>query len=259
MAKALGLASLLLALSLIPVAAAEPEVQEQVQADISTRDISIQSNFTGIEILIFGSIDFSHTPAQDEKPYDVIVVIRSPAQALVARRKERVAGIWVNGASELFPAVPGFYAVLSSRPFRAIAPEATLKSLGIGLSNLNLGTSTDVSPADQAFRSAVIRLKMQQLLFQEKDDGISFIGRSLFRGTVELPVNVPIGRYISEVYLFRDGKLLSKNESTLQVNKVGFERVVYLLAFRYPFIYGLLSVVIAVIAGLIGWVAFRRE
>jgi len=45
----------------------------------------------------------------------------------------------------------------------------------------------------------------------------------------------------------------------LRVNKVGFERLVYLLASRYPFIYGLIAVVIAVIAGLIGWVAFRRE
>jgi hypothetical protein len=52
---------------------------------------------------------------------------------------------------------------------------------------------------------------------------------------------------------------VSKNQSTLEVNKVGFERLVYLLAFRYPFIYGLLAVVVAVVTGLIGWVAFRRE
>ena len=38
---------------------------------------------------------------------------------------------------------------------------------------------------------------------------MSFIGRSLFRASVDLPVNVPIGRYTTNVYLFRDGKLLS--------------------------------------------------
>ncbi len=88
---------------------------------------------------------------------------------------------------------------------------------------------------------------------------MSFIGRSLFRATVDLPVNVPIGRYTAAVYLFRDGTLVSKNESTLEVNKVGFERLIYLLAFRHPFLYGLLAVVMAVLAGLIGWVVFRRE
>ena len=56
---------------------------------------------------------------------------------MVVRRKERVAGIWVNGAGETFPSVPGFYAVLASRPFRAITTEETLKTLGIGFANLD--------------------------------------------------------------------------------------------------------------------------
>jgi hypothetical protein len=42
-----------------PDAAAPPG--EELQAELSTREISIQSNFTGIEILIYGSIDFSQT------------------------------------------------------------------------------------------------------------------------------------------------------------------------------------------------------
>jgi len=45
----------------------------------------------------------------------------------------------------------------------------------------------------------------------------------------------------------------------LQVRKAGFERFVYLLAFRYPFIYGLVALVIAVVAGAVAWGAFRRE
>jgi uncharacterized protein (TIGR02186 family) len=255
----LSLAAIFLALALAPVRAGEPAPpSDEVVSDISTREIAIKSNFAGIEILIFGSVDFSARPAPDTGIYDVIVVIRAPGQALVARRKQRVAGIWVNGPGETYPSVPGFYAVLSTRPLRAITSDETLKSLGIGLGNLDFGRpATD--PADETFRSAVIDLKERQRLFQEQDDGVTFIGRSLFRASVDLPVNVPIGRYTAGVYLFRDGQLVSKNQSTLEVNKVGFERLVYLLAFRYPFIYGLLAVVVAVVTGLIGWVAFRRE
>jgi len=255
----LSLAAIFLALALAPVRAGGPAPpSDEVVSDISTREIAIKSNFAGIEILIFGSVDFSARPALDTGIYDVIVVIRAPGQALVARRKQRVAGIWVNGPGETYPSVPGFYAVLSTRPLRAITSDETLKQLGIGLGNLAFGRpATD--PADETFRSAVIDLKERQRLFQEQDDGVTFIGRSLFRASVDLPVNVPIGRYTAGVYLFRDGQLVSKNQSTLEVNKVGFERLVYLLAFRYPFIYGLLAVVVAVVTGLIGWVAFRRE
>jgi uncharacterized protein (TIGR02186 family) len=250
-------ASLLLSLGL--TAAAEEQRPEVVQSDISMREISIQSNFTGVEIVLFGSIDFSKAPAPDEKPYDVIMVVRGPDRPLVVRRKERIAGLWMNGDSKTFSAVPDFYAVLASRPFRAIASEETLKPLGIGFANLDYGKTVEGDNTDDEFRANLIRLQQERRLFQESDDAIGFIGRSLFRGSVDLPVNVPIGRYMSQVFLFRDGKLLSQSQSSLQVHKVGLERVVYMLAYRYPLTYGLLAVLIAMSAGLLAWTAFRRE
>jgi uncharacterized protein (TIGR02186 family) len=254
----MGLAASL-AIPPLQAIAAEPEQPEQVQSDISTREISIQSNFTGIEIVLFGSIDFGRAPSPEEGPYDVIMVIRGPNQPIVVRRKEQVALLWVNGAAKTFSSVPGFYAVLSSRPFRAVAPEDTLKTLGIGFGSVDLGKSDEAKAPDDGFRSAMIRIRQERGLFQESDDAVSFIGRSLFRGSVDLPVNTPIGRYTTQVYLFRDGKLLSQSQSSLQVHKVGFERVVYLLAFRHPFVYGLLAVLMAVISGLAAWAVFRKE
>jgi uncharacterized protein (TIGR02186 family) len=239
--------------------AAEPEPPEQVHSDISTREISIQSNFTGIEIVLFGSIDFSRAPAPDEGPYDVIMVIRGPNEPVVVRRKERLAGIWVNGAAETFSAVPGFYAVLASRPLRAVTTEGTLRKLGVGFANVDLGKAEGGEAPDNGFRAALIRIRKEHNLFQEADEGVSFIGRSLFRGSVDLPANVPIGRYTSQVYLFRDGKMLSQSQGSLQVHKVGFERIVYMLAYRRPFLYGLLAVLMAMTAGLIAWAAFRKE
>jgi uncharacterized protein (TIGR02186 family) len=247
---------------LMPVAqaiAAEAERPEQVQSDISTREISIQSNFTGIEIVLFGAVDFSRAPSVDEGPYDVIMTIRGPNRPIVVRKKERIAGLWMNGPSKTFPSVPGFYAVLASRPFRAIAPNETLHKLGIGFSSLKFDKSADGEAADDGFRANLIRLQTENLLFQESDDAVSFLGRSLFRGSIDLPVNVPIGRYTTQVYLFRDGKLLSQSQSSLQVHKVGFERVVYMLAFSYPLAYGLLAVLMAVSAGLLAYTLFRRR
>ena len=263
MRNAAPLVLLLTALSTAPADAADPVAQpkprEEVVSDISTREISIQSNFTGIEILIFGSVDFSGAAAPDQDIYDVVVVLRAPDQAIVARRKERMAGIWVNGPGKIYPTVPGFYAVLSTRPLRAITSDETLETLGIGLNNIDFGRVTKSGPDEETFRSTVVRLKEQQRLFQEHDDGVAFVGRSLFRATVDLPVNVPIGRYTANVYLFRDGQIVSKNQSTLEVSKAGFERMIYLLAFNHPLIYGLLAVALAMLAGLAGWAAFRRE
>jgi uncharacterized protein (TIGR02186 family) len=240
MRAAISLAGLLLAIvpgqASAAQATAAPVPREEVQSDLSTREISIQSNFTGIEILIYGSIDFSQTKAPDQGVYDVIIVIRAPSRPLIARHKVRVAGIWVNTPGKVFPSVPGFYAALSTRPVRAVTFDETLKMLGIGLANVQFGRDSAGDPEEETYRSAVIRLKERQKLFQEDDDGVTFIGRSLFRATVSLPVNVPIGRYTADVYLFRDGQLISKNQSTLAVNKAGFEHMVYWLAFHRPLI-----------------------
>jgi uncharacterized protein (TIGR02186 family) len=97
----LSLAAILPALAMAH--AAERPPSEEVVSDISTREIAIKSNFAGIEILIFGSIDFSARSVPERGTYDVVVVIRAPGQALVARRKQRVAGIWVNGPGETYP------------------------------------------------------------------------------------------------------------------------------------------------------------
>jgi uncharacterized protein (TIGR02186 family) len=258
MRQALGLALLLLTLAgAEAVEKTPPPAGEELQSDLSTREISIQSNFTGIEILLYGSIDFSQTA--ETGAYDVIMVVRSPAEPLIARRKQRVAGIWINGPGKVFPSVPGFYAALSTRPLRAITSDETLKTLGVGVGNLNFGRPTQGDPDEQTFRSAVIRLKEKQRLFQELDDGVDFVGRSLFRGTVALPVNVSTGRYTADIYLFRDGEVISRDHSTLEVTKAGFEGLVHRFAFTRPFLYGLVAVVLAMLAGLAGWYAFRRE
>ncbi|MHA1517687.1 MAG: TIGR02186 family protein [Alphaproteobacteria bacterium] len=242
-----------------PPPAEKPESKETVQSDISTREIAIESNFTGIEILIFGSIDFSDARTPGGGTYDVIAVVRGPDEPIVLRKKERVAGIWVNGPGKTYGNVPSFYAVLSSRPFRAIASDETLKELGIGLSELDFGRHIRGDSEEQSFRTALIRLKEKKDLFQEDDDGVTFIGRSLFRATVALPVNVPTGRYLVDVYLFRDGELKSESQGTLQVTKAGIEALLYRLAFEHPFLYGLLGVALAVMMGLAGWYAFRRD
>jgi uncharacterized protein (TIGR02186 family) len=252
------LLAILLVASLAAAAHAQAPRSEEVQADISTREVSIKTDFGGTEILIFGNVDFSHAPTVEEGGYDVIVVVSGPSEPVVVRRKQRVAGIWVNGPGKVFLWPPRFYAVLSSGPLQEIASDKTLKRLGIGLSNLDFGRYMG-TPEERRYREAVVRLRKEEGLYQEHDDGVSFIGRSLFRATVDLPVNVPIGRYATDVYLFRDGALLNLKQGSLDVNKAGLERAIYTLAFQQPFLYGLLAVVLAVLAGLGGWFFFRRD
>ena len=233
-----------------------PAQFEAVEVDMSASEVAIKSDFTGAEIVVFGAIDAGKQAATAAGYYDVIMVIRGPTQSVVTRKKERLAGIWVNGDSETF-IVSSFYAVLSNRPLAEIANTQTLRSYGIEF-NPKAQNADGRIPQDP-FEDAMIRLKEQQALYVEKPSAVEFRGRSLFRGNVTLPTQVAQGQYTARVYLLRSGQLLSRDEVSLTVRKEGIERILYTLAYQRPWLYGVISVLLAVACGLLGWTLFNRS
>lgn len=230
---------------------------ESIQVDTSDREIAIESDFSGAKITVFGAVDNSRQLAANSGYYDIIIVIRGPSEDVVARKKERVAGIWVNGRSANFSHVPSFYAVLSTRPLDEIAEESLLRRYGIEF-NPKAAVGSSAQPPN-AFESAIIDAKRKDQLYIEDPFAVAFLGKSLFRGTVTLPSKVKVGNYSAEVYLLREGKLLNQHNSSLRVHKAGIERQLAALAYNRPWIYGLLSVAVAVSCGLLGWTLFSRN
>lgn len=239
-------------------------VSEKIESDLSSRNIAILSNFTGEKIVIFGTIENSRQSDLEPGLYDVVVAIRGPKESIVARRKSRTAGIWINRDSYTFANAPGFYAVLSTRILEDVADATLRNTYGLGFESLELkplGTivAAQGGPDIAAFRSAVVRIKQRDGLYHYNPQGVVFVGRNLFRATIELPSNVPVGTYASDVYLIRKNKVLSHNRSQLTINKQGFERFVFSAAFDHPLLYGIIAVIIAVSAGLLASAMTRRD
>jgi uncharacterized protein (TIGR02186 family) len=241
---------------------AAPLPREKVEADVSTRSIAVTSGFTGTEIIVFGSVDHSRQPSAEAGYYDVAVVVEGGAAPLIARRKSNVAGLWVNTASAAFTSVPSYYAITSTRPLEEIADAAILEQNAIGLDNVRLtpaAAANELTAAElKDYRAAVVRLKEKEELFVRDDYGVAFIGRSLFRSSVELPPNVPVGPLTAHVYLFREGELLSTFTTAVKLEREGVELLLYHFAMNYPLLYGIFAVVVAVGAGLLASTGFRR-
>ncbi len=222
--------------------------QTGLVADISERTIEIRYSFSGAHLLLFGAI--KKDAGLDVENPDIVVVVRGPAMPVVVRRKERIAGIWVNMDSLTFINAPGYYAVASTRPLDEIADRRTLRTHEIGFNNIQLAIQTALDAEEyNAFRSAFIRNKGAEGLFFSSTANVTLAEDVLFRTDVELPANVPVGSYAADVYLFQDGQLLGSHSTDLVVDKSGFERAVYDLAHMRPALYGLLAIFIAVAAG----------
>lgn len=229
----------------IPAAFAQPLV-----ADLSDHLIAIGSGFTGTDVLLYGAI---------EGDGDVVVVVRGPEESVVVRRKERIAGIWVNRKSVTFDRVPAFYVVAASRPLDAIAPEPLRALYHIGIETLDLPAETAASPEDvKTFREALLRNRVRAGFYTASPGKVDFVGSRLFRTRILFPSNVPTGTYSAQVFLIRDGEVVSAESTPLFISKTGFQADVNFLAHTRPALYGLIAIAMALAAGWGAATAFRR-
>jgi uncharacterized protein (TIGR02186 family) len=247
------------------IAAFADAPKEGVEADASTRQVAITSSFTGTEILVFGAVTNSVQPSPEAGTYDVIVVVEGVPATVVVRKKSRVGGIWLNTRSMQFASVPSYYAIASTRPVDEIAEKAVLDSYGIGFDHVQmLTTKSDRRAASdpsalQGFKDALIRLKEREHVYVKSEFGVSFIGSSLFRATIALPPNVPVGPLNAHVYLFRQGRMLGEYSNRVMLEREGIERYIHEAAISQPLLYGLLTVLVAAGSGLAAAFALRKQ
>jgi uncharacterized protein (TIGR02186 family) len=237
---------------------------EKLSVNLTTHQVAISSNFTGATITLFGAIQNTGLPRDSTTPYDIIVVVRGPDDDVTVRRKERIAGIWVNRAAVKFTSVPGFYFVASTRALNEIVSEPLLNRNEIGIEHLSLTNYIpqveDLSFKDIAgFRKAIVRQRRANRLYVEAEGDVLLQDNTLFSMQVDIPANVPVGDYVAQVLLVRDGAVIGSQSLRPSVNKTGIERLIYRFAHGSPFLYGVTAVIIAIFAGWVAAVAFRRR
>ncbi len=126
--------------------------------------------------------------------------------------------------------MPTYLAIFSNRPFDAIASPDVQRRQQLGLNNVLLTQRVgpdyaDVVPND-AFRSAFIRLRSEQGLYREATSRRDLPDPTLFRTSIPLPAEVPIGTYDVEIKLFSGGALTAHTDTAFEIVKVGFEQFV---------------------------------
>lgn len=219
--------------------------------DLSSHLVPITSRFTGTDVLLFGATDGQG---------DIVVVVRGPTHDEQVRRKERLGPIWVNATSVTLRDVPSYYRMASSRPLAEFVPDALKERYQIGLDNLRLNPVNDKLSGDEVakFRGGLIHLKTEAGLYSEELGSVSLMSNRLFRTELHFPANVPTGTYLVEVYLFRDGAVASAEIVPFTVSKIGFGADIADFAQNYGPAYGVLAVLLAVIAGYAASAVFRR-
>src|SRR5689334_12910833 len=205
--RILSAATLLFALSPPATAQSPNPLPEGIQIGLSTDAVSITAGFSGADLTIFGSLENPDPLVARQGRYDVVVVLEGPPRPVVVRRKDRVLGVWINLDSETFENVPVSYSVATTRPLQDIADPAKYKQLSLGAQNLYLkpADATDSPATIEEFTAALRERKAATGLYSENVGGVQFLSQNLFRATVRLAPNVPVGTHKARAFLFKSG------------------------------------------------------
>ncbi|HKS21066.1 MAG TPA: TIGR02186 family protein [Bradyrhizobium sp.] len=243
--------------------AASPACAERLIVSVSNHRVTVTPNYSGEELVLFGSVEKDASTPASRHNYDLVVTIAGPRMDMVTRRKERKFGIWINTDSREFLQVPSYLALFSNRPFDAIASPEVQRRQQLGLNNVLLTQRVgpdyaDVVP-DDAFRSAFVRLRSAHGLYRQETSAVTFLTPTLFRTGIPLPAEVPIGTYNVEIKLFADGALVTRTETAFEIVKVGFEQYVANAARQNGFAYGLVTAMMALMTGWMASIVFRKD
>ncbi len=232
--------------------------QEAIVSGLSQSRVSITADFDGSEILIYGAVK-RDTPAPEGKgPLEVIVTVEGPSTPVAVRRKGRVAGIWVNNASVRVDSAPSFYAVATTGPLNHILSDTDNLRYGITIERVirAIGIAAEADRAGE-FILALLRVRTNDGRYRILEGNVELTEDTLFRTDIVLPSNLTEGEYKVRLFLLRDKRVVASQERLIGVRKEGLERFVFNLAQEQPLIYGLVSLVLAAVAGWGASAVFR--
>lgn len=241
--------------------AASPAAAQKLVTSISTHRVLINSSFTGAELVLFGTIE--DAPHAKIGSYDIVVTIRGPVRSYITREKQRVLGLWVNAESREFTRVPSYLAVMTNRPPVEMGPPDFLRKNRIGLTNhiyaQQIGSDIGDVSHDDPFRAAFLRVKADEGAYTFYPNGVTFITPTLFRASVPILGTALTGNYEVETLLIANAAVLAKQQTAFEVVKTGFEAFIAVESRRHALYYGFAVAFLAIVAGVIANLLFRRE
>ncbi len=230
-----------------PTAVAAPQHNDALVLELAPAEIGFF--YDGVRLTVACDVDAGLSFA---------VVVSGAASDLHLRRQARVwRTFWAPVGEVTFENIPSVYLLRTSAPLAALAPESSLRALGIGYESFR---PTAVAAGGQDLFPDLIRLKESEGLFHSASGGMEVTaatgGRGRVTTTIALGAKAPPGEYRVQVFGFRAGEVSLHEEGVFVLTQGSFNAFATSLELRHGLLYGILAVVVAAGAGLLVGLTF---
>ncbi len=237
--------------------AAQPAQAQAAQAPtvaLSPSRILLETFYSGAQVRVTGT-----APSGTE----LLVTVKGPEAEEELNRKARVGPIWINRGKVHIAGAPSLFLSFGTRPARDLLGRPVLDELQLDEAAIREGMRISPEEFDQpVIRANFIAMKKNQNVYQEEAGSVKLgpAGPAGAPYSLEFhwPRKAPPGSYKVEVFACRGGVVEASASSELVLEEVGFPAWMAGLARERGSLYGLLSVLAALLAGFgIDFVASR--
>jgi uncharacterized protein (TIGR02186 family) len=240
-----------------------PSVPSLLEADRSDGTVSLTVDPNRIEVGTFYHKKNVNVTANVPLCDGVVLQIKSRPEEVVLNRKGRLGFVWMNVAKVTVAGAPEVYILGSSDEVKTICSPEERDRLQLGLETLRKTISfRSERPGTGDEFNQFLRLKKHRGTY--RDDISVNLGPENNEGrtvsaTVPLPSVIPVGEYTLRLYCFEEGALVEDLSAPLTIEKSGLPRLESKLAHEHPAAYGVVAVLVAMLAGITMGVIFSSK
>ena len=227
----------------------------------NAQNVSIKADPSHIQISAF--YDGTSIKATGTIPAgtDIVVRITGEGEEIHLKKKGKVGGLlWMNTGAITFKNIPAVFMVYTT-------PEmAKMENLNEMLGYFSVKDKVEIEPVDEAKEflfKEFTKLKEEEGVYIIDTKSVKYNGTSNGERQFEIDINVPPkmkpGEYSVEAYALSGSNIVGKADTELIISLIGFPAWISGLAFGHELLYGIMAVVVAVVAGLVTGMIFKDK
>jgi uncharacterized protein (TIGR02186 family) len=236
-----------------------PEAQQKVATAASKNLIEIGLSYQGDQIYFFGV-----SPVKD---CDLIIRLTAEkSEEVKLSVKGRVGPFWMTVKQYQVSHAPFIYKIHSTKPVEQIVSPETARELELGYGavqkQMKLHLIRGEAAADDADRvfKGLVKIKEEANLYNIVADPqrLEVAEGRLFKHYFRFPPAATEGRYVVESFAFLGGQQVGYGRDVIQIKKVGLESWLTSVSQNQPALFGIMAVIIALAAGLLVGMIFKK-
>ncbi len=229
-----------------------------ITCSVSPEVVPINLTYHGADLSISGS-----SMAGD----DLIIRISNEHTDAHYKYKGKAGGLfWMKKGDVTFKNVPGVCMLYSTGEIDNLLDTNTQRANQIGIEGLKAAAEMETESAelqghDERWKDEFIRFKKDQLLYSIQTGTVTRQHgqeNDTFHVDVQWPYQAGPGSYTVEALAIRNGQIVEQSSSQFLVKRSGVVEQLSKMAFNSASLYGIMAVVIAIIAGFAVGMVFKK-